>query len=263
MESGRSFKLWDFGIHTRRSGKGLIASLVQTADGSCFLRWAVPDITIDTWGPFAWFSVTRLTANALPLNEWVNRCCKAFTLPHLPACVAFTIRACSRRTIRWALPPVDGVPVHWVVGDRTSRCCHCCHLLCLLSRFLKLSRDERPEGSRPAFAWGDVAVCSTPIRPITGRHSLAPSSFTRRSIGSPYGLPSTRGERRAYRVPLLCPSGVRSALSADSAYGHEKRHTNLFYRTAHLLVQASQRLWLVVNDDVYQAFTCVDHTTLP
>src|SRR5215510_6595270 len=45
------------------------------------------------------FSVTRRTAKALPLNEWVSRCCRALTLPHLPACVAFTIRAWSRRTV--------------------------------------------------------------------------------------------------------------------------------------------------------------------
>jgi hypothetical protein len=31
------------------------------------------------------FSVTRLTARALPLNEWVSKRCRAFTLPHLPA----------------------------------------------------------------------------------------------------------------------------------------------------------------------------------
>lgn len=45
------------------------------------------------------FSVTRRTAKALPLNEWVSRCCKAFTLPHLPASIAFTIRVWSRRTL--------------------------------------------------------------------------------------------------------------------------------------------------------------------
>ena len=38
------------------------------------------------------FSVTRLTARALPLNEWVSNRCKAFTLPQRPSCVAFTIR---------------------------------------------------------------------------------------------------------------------------------------------------------------------------
>jgi hypothetical protein len=49
---------------------------------------------------------------------------------------------------------------------------------------------------------------STPIRPITGRPSLAPSSFTRRPIGSPYGPLSLTGRRRAYHVPLMDPDGL-------------------------------------------------------
>jgi hypothetical protein len=43
----------------------------------------------------------------------------------------------------------------------------CRHLLCLLSRFARLSRDERPDGRLPAFAWGDVALRATPILSIT------------------------------------------------------------------------------------------------
>jgi hypothetical protein len=38
---------------------------------------------------------------------------------------------------------------------------------------------------------------------------------------------------------------------------------DLFSQTAYLLVQACQRLWLAVNYDVYQAFTCVDLATPP
>ena len=38
---------------------------------------------------------------------------------------------------------------------------------------------------------------------------------------------------------------------------------DLFSQTGYLLVQACQRLWLAGNDDVYQAFTCVDLTTPP
>src|SRR5215475_9892974 len=60
--------------------------------------------TLSTPGVFLpWFSVTRRTAKALPLNEWVRRCCKAFTLFHFLACAAFTIRIWSRRTLRWTL----------------------------------------------------------------------------------------------------------------------------------------------------------------
>ena len=42
-----------------------------------------------------------------------------------------------------------------LVGGCTSPVLTVCHLLCLLSRFARLSRDERPEGRGPAFAGGD------------------------------------------------------------------------------------------------------------
>jgi hypothetical protein len=43
----------------------------------------VSQITLSTPGVFfPWFSVTRRTASALPLNEWVKSRCKALTLPH-------------------------------------------------------------------------------------------------------------------------------------------------------------------------------------
>jgi hypothetical protein len=42
-------------------------------------------------------------------------------------------------------------------GSSTSQFVLGRHLLSFLSGFSKLSRDERPDGSLPAFAWGDVA----------------------------------------------------------------------------------------------------------
>lgn len=67
-----------------------------------------------------------------------------------------------------------------------------------------------------------LVLSITPIRPITERPSLPPPSFTRRSIGSPYGSPSlaaprpeprpglrlSEGGRRAYHVPLVYPRGL-------------------------------------------------------
>lgn len=44
------------------------------------------------------FSITRLTARARALNEWVSQRCKAFTLRHWPACVAFAKRCCMTFT---------------------------------------------------------------------------------------------------------------------------------------------------------------------
>src|SRR6266571_2083274 len=59
------------------------------------ISWSTPGVFLPL------FSVTRRTARTLPLYEWVSRCCKACTLPHLLAFVACTIRTWSRRTLRW------------------------------------------------------------------------------------------------------------------------------------------------------------------
>ena len=84
-------------------------------------------------------------------------------------------------------------------------------LLCPPSRLAVGSRPPTPGGSRLAFARGDLA---TPIRPITGRPSLPPPSFTRRPIGSPCGWPTLAGGRRAYHVASQEPSWVRPRLYA-------------------------------------------------
>lgn|GEM_PF-2557088 len=61
--------------------------------------------------------------------------------------------------------------------------------------------DGRPDGSLPAFAWDNV---STPVRAITARHSLFPSSHTRMINNVPYGSSASRtalATIRAYHVP--------------------------------------------------------------
>src|SRR5262249_20222001 len=54
---------------------------------------------------------------------------------------------------------------------------------------------------------------STPIRPITGRPSLLPPSFTRSPVGRPYDLPTPGGGLRAYHVAPLKPRGLGPASS--------------------------------------------------
>ena len=100
------------------------------------------------------------------------------------------------------LPPINGRRTHFRVGGCTNRVFRY-HLLFLLSRFAGFSREERPEGSLPAFAWSDVAVGSTPIHSITERHSLFPLSSTRTAINSPCGLSSHR-ERYGLTMFHLC-----------------------------------------------------------
>jgi hypothetical protein len=77
-----------------------------------------------------------------------------------------------------------------------------------LRRLADGSRPPTPEGSLPACAGGHVA---TPIRPITGRPSLAPSSFTRNPIGRSYDLPTLTGGLRAYHVAPRKPRGLGRA----------------------------------------------------
>src|SRR5919198_5198471 len=48
-----------------------------------------------------------------------------------------------------------------------------------------------------------LSVDATLVRPIAGRRSLAPPSFTRCPIGPPCGVLSLAGGRRAYHVPPM------------------------------------------------------------
>jgi hypothetical protein len=84
-------------------------------------------------------------------------------------------------------------------------------LLCPPSRLAVGSHPPTPGGSQLAFARGDLA---TPIRPITGRPSLPPPSFTRRPVGSPRGGPTLAGGRRAYHVASQESSWIRPRLDA-------------------------------------------------
>src|SRR4051794_1244855 len=94
---------------------------------------------------------------------------------------------------------------------------------------------------------------STPIRPITGRPSLAPSSLTRRPIGAPCDALSPRlvprGRRRAYHVPLVYRCGLGRA-SPPVARHLRRRSSEPPDLATYLLVQAVQHLALGLCDDV-------------
>ncbi len=107
---------------------------------------------------------------------------------------------------------------------------------------------------------------SLPIRPMTGRPSLAPRSHTRSPLGSPCGALSQperwlrSGGLRAYHVPreCLCRLGLASPPVVHHLRQVSEKHLNL---TTCLLAPASQHLWLVIDNGVYQRFTSVDPTT--
>jgi hypothetical protein len=91
---------------------------------------------------------------------------------------------------------------------------------------------------------------STPVRPITGRPSLAPSSFTRSPVGSPRGSLSLAGGLRAYHVAPRKPRGLGPASTPVVRHprGVSSEHANL---ATYLLVQAYQHLGLVLDDGAY------------
>ncbi|MCY1232807.1 hypothetical protein D9M72_453220 [compost metagenome] len=161
-----------------------------------------------------WFIATRRTADALADHERVRDLCKAFTLRQSPSCVAFAIRICITRTFRSTRrqsmsPHLPGTPegadsslrinasmLPSYLEDLPQHRETTCPLRDRLSpkgRKIKQASSvsrlatRRPVGSLPAFAWDDV---STPIRAVTARHSLFPTSHTRTANSVPYGSPA-------------------------------------------------------------------------
>jgi hypothetical protein len=122
------------------------------------------------------------------------------------------------------------------------------HPVCCLSLFLA-GRHQTEVGpvSREAKA---------SIRTITVWLSLAPSSFTRCSIGSPCGLLShasyevAPGEQRAYHVPHLYPNGAGRAYMPVEQHLRQRTTQPSFLSTC-LLASAYQPLTLDLVNDTY------------
>jgi hypothetical protein len=140
------------GVNTSKRLR-LIAPTLEFMDCLCLL-WCVPDFLVHTRGFLALFSVTRRTAETLPLYEWVSRRCKARALPHLTdlRCLRDThlesANVAWRRASQWrTIPSLRVRPHQWL----SPSSCALPHVpICLV-----LSR-EAPQGSGLAFASGDV-----------------------------------------------------------------------------------------------------------
>ena len=115
------------------------------------------------------------------------------------------------------LPEQSRLPKCLGGGSRTSKDpCGPADISALLPNAGWLSSHVRPHQREvcPPCGWGDVA---TPIRPITGRPSLAPSSFTRCPVGSSCGFLSggvSTGGQRAYHVPQAEHAGGLGRVSS-------------------------------------------------
>jgi len=156
------------------------------------------------------------------------------------------------------------------VRGAPAKCCHRRHLLSSLQQFLKFSRDERPGGILPAFAWSDVAsrlvsrtllTGSTPIPPITGRHWLSPPSSTRRPISVPRGSLSLTGRPVGLPRFVQVPVWVRFCLSAGGAASAMGELGAPIPDPLPFWPKPVSILWLVASHDVYQQFTYVNHAT--
>ena len=93
------------------------------------------------------------------------------------------------------LPEQSRLPMGFGGGSRTSKDRYDPAVIsALLPNAGWLSSHVRPHQREVCPLAGGVMSLgsSTPIHPITGRRSLAPSSFTRSPIGGPYGSLSQR-----------------------------------------------------------------------
>lgn len=151
------------------------------------------------------------------------------------------------------------VPIHGWVGNRTSF--ECCHLLCLLNRFVKLSRQQRPDGSLPAFAWDHMAHRLIPMIAITATRSLFPSSSACYPINSLYSSSPPGGESNRFTTFRLLtrfdslgltypPVGLLSACRYE---GNPTPIQSLFSPSL------SASFGLLALEDVYRSFTSVAH----
>ena len=104
-----------------------------------------------------------------------------------------------------------------------------------------------------------LSSSSTPIHPITGRHSLSPLSFTRCRIEDTLRCLYPEGRHWAYHVPCTYLCGLGPTYSPVVHRLRQTRQQRLIL-TTYLLVQAYQHLSLVNIHDVYQWFTYVDPT---
>ena len=136
------------------------------------------------------------------------------------------------------------------------------HLQHLLCRFLRCSRAETPQGSRLAFAPGDVA---TRIRPVTGRPSLFPTPIPASPlVGLTVSLPSFQKERYELTTfPKVDKDGLGALCPPVALDVHDRVPTRPCTCYSAILAQACQHLWLIALDDVYREFTCVHHTIHP
>ena len=173
-----------------------VAILAQLADRCGFLLWAVPKKAIYSRRPFAWVFCHPFNGQGLGRKRVGEQVLKGSHLPPSARLHRLHDTRLEPTHVAVSFGPVNGMPLHGRVGDRTS-CRNGCHLPCLLDRLVKFSRDERPEGSQPAFAWGDVAEAQPLSAPLQSGVRLLPPP-----------LPALRWARLAACFPDWAQDGL-------------------------------------------------------
>ena len=211
-----------------------------------------------------------------PSRSRVRRCCRQHPLPselhgaHFDACSSsIEQRPCEIRPGTAPLAhdtPYGTRSPHWPWGQPGRYCDRAGYrdrwgphqrgslrsrrqyLLCPRAGWLSVHVRQHP---REVSSLSRGVMSPTPIRPITGRPSLPPSSFTRRPVGSPYGRPTLREDDGLTTLHRRNPRGLGPALTPVALHLRRMslQHPDLpLYR---FVVQAYQHLWLVFVYDAY------------
>lgn len=116
------------------------------------------------------------------------------------------------------IDPIEVVPRH---ARRRTRPCCCVHLHFSRLKGSTNSLVMRNHEEVCTISRGVMFQRTTPIRPITGWHSLTPRSCSRAAIGRPCSLLSPQGAIRGFHVPPTEVHRVRCLLSTGRRMGHE------------------------------------------
>ena len=259
MPKGRSFPL-ALGIKTLLKGRGLYPRRFNRSTASRRLSGESHSSRSTPAVRAPWFCVTRRTAYSLADNVRVNIRCRAFTRRHLPSRVAFAIRICIPLTFRstrrqstayqssgaresadpvfrpdtsccsptWKSPQAEGTSppagkTHPAGGTTNTSVQAHAPIPNQDTEGNQPSCDGRPDGSLPAFAWSDV---STPIRTITARRSLFPSSHTRTINSVPRGSPASQLHWQPYGLTTFPACHTTDLGSTSSPAVQQRRNPN-------------------------------------
>jgi hypothetical protein len=238
-------------MYTRLNGMGWYPRRLSSVIPRAF-DTGVDHTTLSTPGVLCpRFSVTRRTANALPLNERVRNLCKAFTLRQFRSFVALAIRICRFRT--FPVTVAQSMPCHSIrsaedadagLSTRHFLSSNCMLTCCLLEESQARRRKSPPAGDI-AFPAGKIhrnfykqtarrdhvevsplargvtfKPLSRPLQPGVRffHHPLPAFPTAPLAIGLPAPQLRTRAEIRAYPVPLQQQEQLRSCLSTGGAY---------------------------------------------